>query len=82
MGTEYCLGKHGEVPTPAGNGISLMAYEMSGTFDVYVDIPREKVDMEAWDNAARVNLWEKIDPADLFNIGLNIMQIAKRHLEQ
>ena len=64
MGTEYCLGKHGAENTPQGLGVSLMAYEMSGCFDVYVDLPKSSVGMDDWDDAARVNIWDKIDPDD------------------
>lgn len=79
MGTEYCLGKHGTADTPQGLGISIMAYEMSGEFAVYLDLPKELVDVDAWDDAARVNVWEKVDPDDLLRIGLNIVRIAKQH---
>src|SRR3990167_2995542 len=82
MGTEYCMGKHGDAITPQGIGISFMAYEMSGMFDVYMDLPKTQVDMDAWDEAARVNLWEKIDPVKLYKIGLNIMDIARRHIDE
>ena len=99
MGTEYCLGKHGKEKTPQGDGIHLMAYEMSGEFDVYIDLPKERVDMDAWDDAsknaesdrsrpssisgcaARVNLWEHVDPIKLFEIGLNIITIASLNAE-
>ena len=80
MGTEYCLGKHGTAMTPAGPGISLMAYEMSGRLDVYVDLPKELVDMDAWTDAARVDLWKDVDPIDLFKIGQNIMAVARQHM--
>ena|SRR5579859_584144 len=80
MGTEYCLGKHGKEITPQGEGICLMAYEMSGTLDVYVDLPKGQVDMDAWENAARVNLWKKVDPADLFTIGLSVMHVTSQHM--
>lgn len=80
MGTEYCLGCHGKAMTPQGVGVSLMAYEMSGALDVYADMPKEKVDVEAWEDAARINLWEKVNPSELFRIGLNIIQIAKQHM--
>jgi hypothetical protein len=80
MGTEYCLGNHGDEDTPQGIGISLMAYEMSGTFDVYVDLPKEKVDLDAWDNAARIDVWEKIDPSKLLKIGKNFIRIAQQHM--
>ncbi len=81
MGTEYCLGMHGDVKTPSGNGIAIMAYEMSGNFDVYVDLPKEKVDIDAWNNAARVDIWEDIDPQKLFSIGCKVIDVAKKQMD-
>jgi hypothetical protein len=81
MGSEYTLGKHEtNVETPTGFGISLMAYEMSGTFDVYADLPKDRVDVDAWENAARVDLWKDLDPESLFLIGYNIMRTASYHI--
>ncbi len=40
------------------------------------------MDLNAWDNAARVDLWNKIDPADLFEIGLNIVRVAACNLSR
>lgn len=83
MGTEYTLGKHDiEEETVNGDGIHLQAYEMSGLFDVYIDIPKDRVDMDAWDSCARVNLWNEVTPEELFNIGINIVRIAKQELDR
>ena len=76
MGTEYRLGCHGDEETVSGAGTTLMAYEMSGVFDVYADVPKERVDIDAWDTCARVDLWNKVDPVDLLSMGINIVKIA------
>jgi hypothetical protein len=86
MGSEYRLGTHDEAKTPSGPGISLMVYEMSGSYDVYVDLPIERVDMDAWpadvdcDASARVDLWNDVDPIDLFAIGLQTLAVASYHI--
>jgi len=80
MGSEYCLGTHGEIETPQGLGVKLMAYEMSGAFDVFIDLPKESVELDAWENAVRVNLWDNIDPIALYKIGMNIKRIASYHM--
>jgi len=79
MGSEYCLGNHGDAETPQGPGVSLMGYEMSGLFDVYIDLPREFIDLDAWENAARVSIWKDLDPDELYRIGSNICRIAEYH---
>lgn len=82
MGTEYTLGKHDEVMTVNGQGIHLQAYEMSGLFDVYTDIPKDRVDLEAWEDCARVDLWKNVTPDELLKIGSRIIEIAKQELHK
>jgi len=82
MGTEYILGCVGNEDMPDGKGVALKAYEMSGEFDVYALVPQERIDMEAWPNAAHVNLWDDIEPSKLFQIGLNIMEVASQWMDK
>jgi hypothetical protein len=35
--------------------------------------------MDAWDNTARVDIWEKVEPNDLLRMGLNFVRVAKQH---
>jgi hypothetical protein len=79
MGTEYVLGRHDPVETVNGDGICLMAYEMSGLLDLYVDLPKDRVDVEAWPDCARVDLWNGVTPEELLKIGLEITKVAKFH---
>jgi hypothetical protein len=82
MGTEYTLGVHGSCDTPQGKGVRLLAYEMSGLLDVYVDVPKDQVDIDAWEDAARVVLWNNVEPKDLLRMGLNFIKIACRNMSE
>ena len=77
MGTEYTLAKFDH--PDYNNGFQLLAYEMSGCFDIYSDVPKKRVDMDAWENEARVDFDYNITPDRLLEIGLNICKIAREN---
>ncbi len=81
MGTEYVLGVHDNVDTVNGHGVFLSAYEMSGLFSVQIDLPKDRVDIDAWDSCARVELWNDVTPEELLRIGKNIVNIANFHIQ-
>ena len=45
-------------------------------------MPKKLVDMDAWNDAARVDLWKEVDPVHLFRMGQEFIRVASQQLSE